>query len=152
MFQTVKHTLTAPLQPLSHPGLLYNCNLLTESEAMMKIEGQNQAHSCLPHRSEIMCTLAVSTLEDVCRNVCNGDITVGDIKKIENRKEHMEKLCSAVKSGDLDKLGEEYDFVKKAVEARMNEFKAFTTRKQLLGSLCQGVTIKVSGMSISFRC
>ena len=96
-----------------------------------------------------MCTLAVSTLEDVCQNVCSGDITVGDIKKINNRKDHMEKLCSAVKSGDLDKLGEEYGLVKKAIEARVNEFNAFTIRKQLLGSLCQGVTIKVSGMSIN---
>ena len=117
---------------------------------MIRVEGKNQAHSCLPDKSEMMCTFAVSALEDVCRNICSGDIIVRDIQMIIQRKDHMEKLCSAVKSRNLDKQGKDYELVKAAIETRINEFKAFMNRKHLLGSLSQGITVHVSGMLVHF--
>ena len=116
---------------------------------MIKIEGKNQACSCLPERSEMMCTFAVSTLEGACRNICSGDITVRDLRMIIERRDHMEKLCSAVKSGNLDRRGKEYDIMKAAIDIRIKEFLAFMGRKNLLGGLCRGVTVNVIG---KFNC
>jgi hypothetical protein len=113
---------------------------------MIKIEGKNQELSCLPERSELMCTFAVSTLEDVCRDICSGDIKVRELRMIIERRDHMEKLCSAVKSGNLDRQGKEYDMMKAAIDTRINEFVAFMGRKNLLGGLCRGVTVTVTGM------
>ena len=113
---------------------------------MIKIDGKNQARSCLPERSEMMCTFAVSTLEAVCRNICSGDITVRDLQMIIERKDHMEKLCSALKSRNLEKRGKEYDSMKAAIEARINEYTVFMNRKNLLGSLCRGITVEVAGV------
>lgn len=112
---------------------------------MIKIEDKNQALSCLPERSELMCTSAVSTLEDVCQNICSGDIVVRDLQLIIERRDHMEKLCSAVKSGNLDRQGKEYDTMKAALDTRIKEFIAFLGRKNLLGGLCQGITVTVTG-------
>lgn len=112
---------------------------------MIRIEGRNEARSCLPHKSEMMCTFAVSTLEEVCRSICSGDITVKEIEMICQRKEHMEKLCSALKSGTLDRRGEEYERIKAAIEMRENELKAFKNHKSLLGHLCQGISVEVTG-------
>ena len=119
--------------------------LYKESEAMIRIEGKNEARSCLPHKSEMMCTLAVSTLEDVCQNVCTGHIVVKDMEMILHRKDHMERLCSALKLGSLDRQGGEYDLIKAELEKRENELRAFKNHRSLLGHLCQGVTVKVSG-------
>lgn len=120
----------------------------TESEVMIKIEGKNQARSCLPDRSEMMCTFAVSTLDGVCRSICSGDIVVRELQMIIERKDQMEKLCSAVKSGNLDRRGKEYDTMKAALDDRIKEFIAFMGRKNLLGGLCRGVTVNVTGMFI----
>lgn len=113
---------------------------------MVRIEGKNKDLSCLPERSEMMCTFAVSKLEGVCRDICSGDIEVRDLKMIIERRDHMEKLCSAVKSRNLDRRGKEYDVVKAAIDTRVNEFIAFMGRKNLLGGLCRGVTVNVIGM------
>lgn len=118
---------------------------------MIKIEGKNQELSCLPDWSEMMCTFAVSTLEGVCRDICSGDIKVRDLQMIIERRDHMEKLCSAVKSRNMDRRGKEYDVVKTAIDTRIKEFIAFMGRKNLLGGLCRGVTVNVTGMLIFLK-
>ena len=114
---------------------------------MVMVE-DDKACSCLPHRSEVMCTSAVSVLEDICKNIYNGGITVRDMEMILQRKDQMEKLCSALVSGHLNKQGAEYERIKEAIETRIKELRAFKVHKDLLGSLCQGVTVTVSGMPI----
>ncbi len=117
-----------------------------DSEAMItRGEVKGQARSCLPDRSDVLCTCAVSTLEGICQSILNGDITVKELHKVTSRMDHMEKLCSATKSGNLEKKGKEYDMIMAAIKARLMEYKAFTNRKNLLGSLCQGVIIEVKG-------
>lgn len=108
-------------------------------------EVKGQDRSCLPDRSNILCTCAMSTLEGVCRSILSGDITVKELYKITKRMDHMERLVSATKSGNLEKKGKEYGTVVAAIKARLQEYEAFTNRKNLLGSLCQGVIIKVKG-------
>ena len=108
-------------------------------------EVKGQARSCLPDRSDVLCTCAVSTLEGTCQNILSGDITVEDLHKITKRMDHMEKLCSATKSGNLEKKGKDYNTIVAAIKTRLQEYKAFTNRKNLLGSLCQGVIVKVKG-------
>ena len=108
-------------------------------------EVKGQARSCLPDRSDVLCTCAVSTLEDVCRSILSGDITVKELHKITKRMDHMERLCSATKSGNLEKKGKAYDTIVAAIKTRLHEYEAFTNRKNLLGSLCQGVIVKVKG-------
>ena len=117
-----------------------------DSEAMItRGEVKGQTRSCLPDRSDVLCTCAVSTLEGICQSILSGDITVKELHKITSRMDHMEKLCSAMKSGNLEKKGKEYDVIMDAIKARLREYKAFTNRKNLLGSLCQGIIVNVKG-------
>ena len=113
---------------------------------MIKIEDRNRASSFMPDRCEIMCTSAVSTLEGVCQDIFSGDITLKDTDMILQRKVHMQKLCSAVKSGDLDKQGKEYELVKKSIEERIVELKTFKAQKDYLVRLCHGITVTISGI------
>ena len=43
----------------------------------------------------VICACALSTLEDVCMRVENGNIPITELRKIENRKGQMNKLCEA---------------------------------------------------------
>jgi hypothetical protein len=84
-------------------------------------------------------------LEGICLNILSGDITVKELYKITRRMDHMERLCSATKSGNLEKKGKEYGTIVAAIKIRLQEYEAFINRKNLLGSLCQGVIVKVKG-------
>ena len=112
---------------------------------MIERVGKNQGHSCLPERSSLLCGLATSTLDAVCDSINSGNITVRDLDCISGKWDQMEKLCSAAKTGNLEKKGKEYSKIKRALETRLNEYEAFVNRKELLGKLGNGVTVRVTG-------
>ena len=57
----------------------------------------------------------------------------------------MEKLYSVAKTGSLEKKGEEFNRIKMALDTRLTEYKGFMVRRELLGNLCNGVTVHVIG-------
>ena len=101
--------------------------------------------SCLPEQSSILCGCAISTLDSVCNSILSGCLTVKDLQTIARKMDQMEKLCSAAKSSSLDKKGKEYDRIKTALETRLTEYRAFSNRRELLGNLCNGIDVHVSG-------
>ena len=108
---------------------------------MIKRDG----HSCLPEQSSLLCGLAISTLDAYCDSINNGGIHVKDLQLISRKRDQMEKLCSAARTGSLEKKGEEYQRIKTALDARMKEYTVFINRRELLGNLCNGVTVNVAG-------
>ena len=119
---------------------------------MIKRDGKNRGQSCLPERSSILCGCAISTLDVVCENIDSGCITIEELQSISKKLDQMEKLCSAAKTGSLEKKGEAYKRFKSALDTRLREHKAFLTRKELLGNLCKGVTVDVAGMTKYVTC
>lgn len=118
---------------------------VTGSEGMIERRGKNHDQSCLPEKSTILCGCAISTLDAVCDSIVSGCITVNELENIAKKIDQMEKLCSAAKSANLDKKGEEYDKFMMALTSRLTEYRAFINRRNLLGNLCKGVTINVTG-------
>lgn len=112
---------------------------------MIEQRGKKYGQSCLPERSTILCGCAISTLDGVCESIVSGCIIVKELENISKKKDQMEKLCSAARSANLDKKGEEYDKFMMALESRLKEYRAFINRRNLLGNLCKGVTIDVTG-------
>lgn len=112
---------------------------------MIKRVGKNRGHSCLPEQSSLLCGLAISTLDSYCDSIDNGDINVKDLQLITRKKDQMEKLCSAARTGSLEKKGEEYQAIKIALDTRIKEYTMFLNRRELLGNLCNGVTVNVAG-------
>ena len=112
---------------------------------MIKRDGKNRGHSCLPEQSSLLCGLAISTLDACCDSIDSGDIRVKELQLISRRRDQMEKLCSAARTGSLEKKGEEYQRIKMALDTRINEYIMFMNRRELLGNLCNGVTVHVVG-------
>ena len=105
--------------------------------------GKNR--SSLPEESSLRCGLAISTLDAYCDSIDSGDIHVKDLQLISRRKDQMEKLCLAARTGSLEKKGEKYQGIKTALDTRIQEYAMFIKRRELLGNLCNGVTVNVTG-------
>ena len=123
----------------------YNFVHIAESEVMIKRGGKNRDHSCLPERSSLLCGMAISTLDVVCDSIDSGDIYVRDLQLISRKRDQMEKLCSVARTGNLEKTGEDYYRIKMALDSRLQEHIMFVNRRELLGNLCSGVTVRVAG-------
>ena len=105
--------------------------------------GKNR--SSLPEESNLRCGMAISTLDAHCDSIDSGDICVKDLQLISRRRDQMEKLCLAARTGSLEKKGEKYQGIKTALDTRIQEYKMFINRRELLGNLCNGVTVNVTG-------
>jgi hypothetical protein len=105
--------------------------------------GKNR--SCLPEESSLRCGLAISTLDAYCGSIDSGDICVKDLQLISRKRDQMERLCLAARTGSLEKKGEKYQGIKMTLETRIKEYTMFMTRRELLGNLCSGVTVSVTG-------
>jgi hypothetical protein len=112
---------------------------------MIKRDGKNRGHSCLPEESSLRCGLAISTLDSYCDSIDSGDICVKDLQLISRKRDQMERLCLAARTGSLEKKGEKYQGIKMALDTRVKEYTMFMNRRELLGNLCSGVTINVAG-------
>ena len=102
-------------------------------------------HSSLPEESSLRCGLAISTLDAYCDSIDSGDICVKDLQLISRKRDQMEKLCLAARTGSLEKKGEKYQGIKTALDTRIKEYMMFMNRRELLGNLCNGVTVSVTG-------
>ena len=112
---------------------------------MIMQDENNRGHPYLPEQSNLLCGFAISTLDAVCNNISSGDILVQDLNLISRKRDQMETLLSAVKTGNLEKKGEEYDKIKIALDTRIEEQTMFMNRHKLLGALCNGVIVPVAG-------
>ena len=113
-----------------------NCILCCiENEVLVSKGGE----SCLHEGTTLMCTIADSTIGNMCRRIRSGDITMKELDRISDsvRRKRMKKLCSAV--------GEEG--VEEALEQKLNEARAFNRHRETLGRICDYVTdVHIKGM------
>lgn len=109
------------------------------------MEDRGQSQSCLPEWCTFLCTCADSTLIDVCDRLQNGAITFKELQKITEKRDQMEKLCSAHVPQDDPRNTEQIVGLKKILQLRITEQKHFTRTCDLLGFLCRRVTVKVIG-------
>ena len=85
----------------------------------------------------------------MCDKLNEGEITIGELKKIRDCHDQMKRLCSAVSS---DKAGNGlYNSVETAVIMRLEEWEAYERRSKLLSNLCHhlhSVDISIQGNDI----
>ena len=95
-----------------------------------------------------MCVRAHSNLELVCRQIIEGGITINELQKISGKMEQMQQLCAAASVSDKQEPRKQhfaFEGIKAALEQRMDEYKAFTRRKEHLGILCSAITVNIKG-------
>ena len=124
--------------------------LYTACESLISKEDDNDsaAQSCLPIDCYEMCVRALSNLELVCGQIIEGDITITELQKISAKMEQMKRLCTAaLVSGNQEPRLQQFEFegISAALEQRMDEYKAFTKRKEHLGTLCSAITVSIKG-------
>ena len=96
------------------------------------------------------CYCAISQLEEVSRQLQEGDITIFDLRKIKDGQQQMRRLCEAAASADQKKdkpdqrAGEmSYDVMIQAVRLRVEEFKRFEQQQSYLLHLCQKIVPQI---------
>ena len=100
----------------------------------------------------MMCVRAHSSLEEVCRQIIEGSISIKELQKISSKMEQMKRLCTAASTnGNQKQEPQQQQFafqnIKAALDQRMDEYKAFNRRKEHLATLCSRITVKVKGKS-----
>ena len=95
--------------------------------------------SCLHEGTQLLCTIADSTIGNMCERIRSGDITMKELDGIADdvRRKRMKKLYLAV--------GEKG--VEEALQQRVDEGRAFNRHRETLGLICSSVTdVTVEGM------
>ena len=100
----------------------------------------------------MMCVYAHTNLEQVCKQLIEGSISIKELQKISSKMEQMKRLCTAASTnGNQKQEPQQQQFafqnIKAALDQRMDEYKAFNRRKEHLATLCSRITVKVKGKS-----
>ena len=93
----------------------------------------------LSEKSEVLCTCAETVLTEICDKAESGKITLNEILKLKQRKNHVELLIN--ESYDKDKA----ETLKHLFEKRYEEQATLIEQAHYMGQLCHGVTIPVQG-------
>lgn len=97
--------------------------------------------SCFSERSDIMCSLAHSTLFNIVEELFNGTLTIAELKDLYQKRDQVNKLSNA--SPELKSRQ-----VKAALEQKHRELEAFNAYKSGLTPLCRDLisgNLKVQG-------
>ena len=113
--------------------------MIIGSESMMKVNDSRGSESCLPESCDILCSLASSTLMDILQRITDGDISIEETKKINEKLDQVEKLCSAATSGSSESREFKLEDIKDSLERRISEFKAFEKHKNMLAMFCREI-------------
>ncbi len=94
--------------------------------------------------------LAVTLLEEICRQIHTGDITMKELQKIGECMEQMKRLCQAAsKEGDKVEKGQlSSKVIEKALLSRMKEFELFEGHRGQLSHLCDQIPDFVQGLIV----
>ena len=122
--------------------MLTFCLIFMTYITFLSIENINLATSSvnfLSEKSEILCTCAETALSEVCDKAESGEVTLIEILKLKQRKNHVKLLIN--ESYDKDKA----ETLKQLLEERYEEQVLLIERAQYMGQLCHAVTIPVQG-------
>ena len=74
---------------------------------------------------QCICVCALSTLENTCKRIINGDISMSELQIIQVRKKQMDKLCDAA-AGKHSTLPSAQDLTARIAQ-RLKEYQHFQT-------------------------
>ena len=96
---------------------------------------ENQNCSCLSSHVDIMCSLAISKLEDIFKRCYSGDVTLEEITEVEKKSTNLERLCEVI----LSKSSEEEKTIFKMsyLKGRIEEATTFKQQKRMLSLFCE---------------
>ena len=120
------------------------------------LEGQSKLKEGFSEKCQMICSIAISKLEEVYRQLEEADIRVADLKKIEENYKQMELLC---KSGTTqqDKSVKRSagvlsgDMMLSILQKRMKEYQMLQHHQGLLLSLCQSIS-QIRGTVCLYLC
>ena len=93
----------------------------------------------------MICSCAVSKLEDISKQLFIGEVSVLDLQKIRDKQQQMKRLCDATKQ---KKEGKNvlYDALSNAVPLRLEEFETVKKQQGFLLQLCTRIHHDVKGI------
>ena len=97
---------------------------------MVESEGRLRGYSCLPDDCAILCAVADSLVVELVKRIVSGEVTMKEFEKVMNKKNQVEKLCSASQEYTLDFFQQEF-------RKREAEYLAFRERRSVLSSFCR---------------
>ena len=116
--------------------------LSLDSEVLISTNGgSDRPQSCLPECCTLVCAIADSTLTNVYGRLETGNVTLKELELIAQRRDQMEKLCSAHTIQNSAKK----EAMKQILDLRTVQQKHFKETTELLGLLCRCVTVQVIG-------
>ena len=95
------------------------------------------------------CYCAISQLEEVSRQLQEGNVTIFDLQKIKDGRDQMRRLCEAAsadqkKDKSDQRAGEmSYNAMFQAVRLRIEEFTSFEEQQRYLLNLCQRINPQI---------
>ena len=130
------------------PRIVIGMFICTESEALMTQEIGDRLQSCLPEWCTVVCTCADSTLDDICDRLRTGIVTLEELKKITEKRDQLQALCSAHINRKDKQYTQKTAALKQILQQRIKEQQRFTRTRELLGFLCGRISVKVLGRLI----
>ena len=84
----------------------------------------------------LICTCAVSILEDICVRICSGNVCIEELRHLKSKKAQMNKLCSeATVDGKAQFDLPSASTVAAELEQRLKEYEQFEEYRQHLSYL-----------------
>ena len=101
---------------------------------------------------QVICMCALSILQDVCKRICNGDISMRELEDIKRRRVQMYKLCDAVATDDETGAVLSSEFLSANIDQRLKEYQHFQEYHQQLHNLMSQLSsVPVQGTDCAYN-
>ena len=103
----------------------------------------------LTEECQVICMCALGKLQDVCKRICRGNISMSELEEIKERKGQMDKLCrAAATDSDVPSVRVLND----NIIQRQKEFRYFQLYHQQLDNLTAHLSsMQVQGTQFVYR-
>lgn len=109
---------------------------------LLPAESDSKIKDGLSDPCATLCACAQSQLQDVCESLLSGNITMENVRMINDNWNQMQQLCTAsfvkAKSTETEQTGIRlsYETVQQALNKRLEEFESFCVVHNQLLRLC----------------
>ena len=104
--------------------------------------GSSKARDGLPDKCKKACIFAVTLLEEVARQLGEGDITIEELEKFQGHIEQMKQLCEAAAQSNPSLQSTVLNYT---VKQRLEEFQVFRDQLGNLQHLCHMIPHRIAG-------
>ena len=114
------------------------------ASAILFADGTSKTKEGLPTLCLEACFYADSQLEEIFRQLRQGDITVHDLEKIKHQFEQMNRLCIAAQK-KREEAEHTSEYIWQLVELRLQELATYQCQQGYLQHLCSKIHSSVDG-------